>query len=79
MVLSWLRQDSIRVRRGQHLTAGTLIAAVGNSGAGTEPALHLRAETRSTNPTPGAGAGMPFRLTELRGELLRGRRFTVPD
>jgi len=79
VVLSWLRQDSIRVRRGQHVTAGTLIAAVGNSGNGTEPALHLRAETRTTRPTPGSGTGLPFRLTELRGDPLRGRRFTVPD
>jgi hypothetical protein len=79
VVLSWLRQDSIRVRRGQHLTSGTLIAAVGNSGDGTEPALHLRAETRASRPSPGTGAGLPFRLAELRGDLLRGRRFNVPD
>jgi len=79
VVLSWLRQDSIRVRRGQHITAGTLIAAVGNSGDGTEPALHLRAETRASRPLPGTGSGLPFRLTELRGDPLRGRRFSVPD
>ncbi|MBC3843685.1 M23 family metallopeptidase [Streptacidiphilus sp. 4-A2] len=79
VVLSWLRQDSIRVRRGQHLTAGTLIAAVGNSGNGTEPALHLRAETRASRPVPGSGTGLPFRLAELPGRPLRGRRFTVPD
>lgn len=79
VVLSWLRQDSVRVRRGQHLTAGTLIAAVGNSGDGSEPALHLRAETRASRPLPGTGGGMPFRLAELRGDPLRGRRFTVPD
>ena len=79
VVLSWLRQDSIRVRRGQHVTAGSLIAAVGNSGNGTEPALHLRAETRASRPVPGSGAGLPFRFAELRGNLLRGRRFTVPD
>ena len=79
VVLSWLRQDSVRVRRGQHLTAGTLIAAVGNSGNGSEPALHLRAETRASRPLPGTGGGMPFRLAELRGDPLRGRRFSVPD
>ncbi|QMU72968.1 M23 family metallopeptidase [Streptacidiphilus sp. P02-A3a] len=79
VVLSWLRQDSVRVRRGQHLTAGTLIAAVGNSGDGSEPALHLRAETRASRPLPGTGGGLPFRLAELRGDPLRGRRFSVPD
>ncbi|MFC1404442.1 M23 family metallopeptidase, partial [Streptacidiphilus cavernicola] len=79
VVLSWLRQDSIRVRRGQHLTAGTAVAAVGNSGDGAEPSLHLRAETRTSHPTPGSGAGLPFRFTELRGDPLRGRRFRIPD
>ena len=79
VVLSWLRQDSVRVRRGQHLTTGTLIAAVGNSGDGSEPSLHLRAETRASRPVPGTGSGLPFRLAELRGDPLRGRRFTVPD
>ena len=79
IVLSWLRQDSIRVRRGQHLTAGTAVAAVGNSGDGAEPSLHLRAETRTSHPTPGSGAGLPFRFTELRGNPLRGRRFRIPD
>ena len=79
IVLSWLRQDSIRVRRGQHLTAGSAVAAVGNSGDGAEPSLHLRAETRTSHPTPGSGAGLPFRFTELRGVPLRGRRFRIPD
>jgi hypothetical protein len=79
VVLSWLRQDSIRVRRGQHLTAGTAVAAVGNSGDGAEPSLHLRAETRTSHPTPGSGAGLPFRFTELRGLPLRGRRLRIPD
>lgn len=79
VVLSGLRKDSIAVRRGQHLTSGTPVAAVGNSGNGTEPALHLRAETRTSRPTPGGGTGLPFRLAELRGTPLRGRRFTVPD
>ncbi|QMU79528.1 M23 family metallopeptidase [Streptacidiphilus sp. PB12-B1b] len=79
VVLSWLRQDSVRVRRGQHLTTGTPVAAVGNSGDGSEPALQLRAETRASRPLPGSGAGLPFRLAELRGAPLRGRRFAVPD
>ena len=79
VVLSWLRQDSIRVRRGQHLTAGTPVAAVGDSGDGGEPALHLRAETRTSRPTPGSGVGLPFRFTGLRGHPLRGRRLRLSD
>ncbi|MFC1418328.1 peptidoglycan DD-metalloendopeptidase family protein [Streptacidiphilus cavernicola] len=79
VVLSWLRQDSIRVRRGQHLTAGTPVAAVGVSGDGGEPALHLRAETRTSQSTPGSGLGLPFRFEGLRGAPLRGRRLRLPD
>ncbi|WP_052432641.1 M23 family metallopeptidase [Streptacidiphilus carbonis] len=79
VVLSRLRQDSIRVRRGQHVTAGAPVAAVGNSGDGAEPSLQLRAETRTSHPTPGSGAGLPFRFNELRGLPLRGRRFRLPD
>ena len=79
VVLSWLRQDSIRVRRGQHLTVGAPVAAVGSSGDGSEPALHLRAETRTSQPTPGTGTGLPFRIGGLRGFPLRGRRLRVPD
>ncbi|MFD0329976.1 M23 family metallopeptidase [Streptacidiphilus monticola] len=72
VVLAWLRRDSIRVQRGKHVTAGQLVGAVGNSGAGTEPGLHLRAET-------GVGLGLPFRFAELKGVPLRGRRLTVPE
>ncbi|MFC1430803.1 peptidoglycan DD-metalloendopeptidase family protein [Streptacidiphilus sp. N1-3] len=79
VVLSWLRQDSVRVRRGQHLTVGTPVGAVGDSGDGSEPALHLRAETRTSQPTPGSGLGLPFRLSGLRGTPLRGRRLRLPD
>jgi hypothetical protein len=78
VVLAWLQQDSILPRRGERLTAGTAVAAVGNSGDGFEPALLLRAETRGSRPTPGTGEGLPFRLQGLRGLPLRGRRFT-PD
>ncbi|MEY9962098.1 hypothetical protein ABIA33_000119 [Streptacidiphilus sp. MAP12-16] len=79
IVLCWLRQDSVRVRRGQHVTAGTPVAAVGDSGDGAEPALHLRAETRTSQAAPGGGVGLPFRLTGLRGDPLRGRRLVLPD
>ncbi|MEZ0091481.1 M23 family metallopeptidase [Streptacidiphilus sp. EB129] len=82
IVLSRLRHDSVQVRRGQHVGAGTPVGAVGNSGDGTEPGLHLRAETRTSSGAPGGvgdGVGLPFRLSELRRPPHRGSRFTLPD
>ncbi|WP_052438992.1 M23 family metallopeptidase [Streptacidiphilus jiangxiensis] len=72
VVLSGLREDSVLVRRGQHVAVGTPIGSVGNSAAGPEPSLRLRAESS-------VGLGLPFRLTETRGDLHRGRRVTVAD
>jgi hypothetical protein len=72
VVLSGLREDSIQVRRGQHVAAGTPLGAVGNSASGPEPALQLRAETS-------VGLGLPFRLTEARGGLHRGKRLGVGE
>lgn len=72
VVLSGLREDSVQVRRGQHVTVGTPLGFVGNSAAGPEPALGMRAES-------GVGLGLPFRLAEARGNLHRGRRFSVGE
>ncbi|WP_084729304.1 M23 family metallopeptidase [Streptacidiphilus neutrinimicus] len=72
VVLSGLREDSVQVRRGQHVAAGTPLGSVGNSAAGPEPALRMRAESS-------VGLGLPFRLTEARGDLQRGKRLAVGE
>ncbi|WP_157597020.1 M23 family metallopeptidase [Streptacidiphilus rugosus] len=72
VVLSGLREDSVLPRRGQHVAAGTPLGTVGNSASAPEPSLRLRAENS-------VGLGLPFRLTELRGDLTRNRRITVTD
>ncbi|MEY9874094.1 hypothetical protein ABH931_003588 [Streptacidiphilus sp. MAP12-33] len=72
VVLSGLREDSVQVRRGQHVAVGTPLGSVGNSAAGPEPALRLRAESS-------VGLGLPFRLTETRGDLHRGKRISIGD
>ncbi|WP_152627443.1 peptidoglycan DD-metalloendopeptidase family protein [Streptacidiphilus melanogenes] len=72
VVLSGLREDSVQVRRGQHVVAGTPLGSVGNSAAGPEPALRVRAESS-------VGLGLPFRLTEVRGDLQRGKRLAVGE
>ncbi|WP_217698511.1 M23 family metallopeptidase, partial [Streptacidiphilus griseoplanus] len=78
VVLAHLQLGSVRVQAGARVTTGTMLAAVGNSGdTGGEPLLQLRAETRTSTASPGSGTALPVRLAELRGPLLRGRRFTV--
>ncbi|RAG82377.1 hypothetical protein DN069_27835 [Streptacidiphilus pinicola] len=72
VVLSGLREDSVQVRRGQRVAIGTPLGSVGNSAAGPEPALRLRAESS-------VGLGLPFRLAEARGGLYRGRRWAIGD
>jgi len=42
-VLCHLQQDSIRVRLGEHVTVGQVVAHCGNTGNSTEPHLHLQA------------------------------------
>jgi hypothetical protein len=72
VVLSGLREDSVQVRRGQHVAAGTPLGSVGHSAAGPEPTLRMRAETS-------VGLGLPFRFTETRGDLHRGKRVVVGE
>ena len=43
VLLANLRANSIVVARGEHVTSGTVVAAVGNSGLSDEPHLHIQA------------------------------------
>lgn len=43
MVLCHLQQGSARVRLGEHVAAGQVMATCGNTGNSTEPHLHLQA------------------------------------
>jgi murein DD-endopeptidase MepM/ murein hydrolase activator NlpD len=42
VLLAHLREGSIRVREGQHVTAGEQVGECGNSGNSTEPHLHVQ-------------------------------------
>jgi murein DD-endopeptidase MepM/ murein hydrolase activator NlpD len=52
-----LKPGSIRVRKGQAVRAGTVIAQVGNSGQSDVPHLHIHVADR---PSPLGGEGLPF-------------------
>lgn len=57
-----LRRGSVRVRRGDRVSAGQQLGEVGNSGNASEPHLHFQL---MDNPRPAAAAGVPFRWTGI--------------
>jgi murein DD-endopeptidase MepM/ murein hydrolase activator NlpD len=56
-LLGHLRNGSVRVRRGEHVEAGTIVAAVGNSGSALYPHLHFELRTGSGFGAPGLPPG----------------------
>ncbi|MFI0406216.1 M23 family metallopeptidase [Actinomadura sp. 3N508] len=75
-----LRHGSLRVRKGDRVRAGDVLAEVGNSGNTSEPHLHFHLMDR---PRPLAAAGLPFAFRyESDGEthtgVPGGRRPFVP-
>lgn len=54
-----LRRRSLRVQVGQQVSAGDVLAEVGNSGNSSEPHLHFQLMDRRR---PAEAAGLPFRL-----------------
>ena len=74
-VVAHLRRRSVKVRRGERVSAGQVIAECGNTGNTTEPHVHVQLSDAS-HPAFAAGVPMAFRLSEDRtgvpanGELL---------
>lgn len=79
VLLAHLRHDSVRVKRGETVTRGDLIAQCGNSGNSSEPHLHLQAMDLAS---PWFAAGLPIRFNGLEppanGELLDGKNRPHP-
>ena len=76
IVLAHMRQGSVTVAPGEGVMTGTLLGEVGNSGASTEPHLHIHAQRPGTAEEPIAGEPLALRIDGrflLRGDRLRGR------
>jgi len=76
IVLAHMRQGSIAVAPGQTVTTGTLLGEVGNSGASTEPHLHIHAQRPGTLEQPISGEPLGVRIDNrflVRGDRLSGR------
>ncbi len=52
IVLAHMRQGSVTVARGQRIATGDLLGEVGNSGASTEPHLHIHAQRPAAEGAP---------------------------
>ncbi|OLT30573.1 hypothetical protein BJF79_38525 [Actinomadura sp. CNU-125] len=81
-VFAHLKRGTVRVRKGDRVTAGQVLADCGNSGNSSEPHLHFHLMDRRR---PGTAAGLPFTFPyEADGETHTGvpggqRPFTVPE
>ncbi len=76
IVLAHMRQGSVTVAPGEEVMTGTLLGEVGNSGASTEPHLHIHAQRPGTPEAPIAGEPLGLRIDGrflVRGDRLRGR------
>jgi len=77
IVLAHMQEGSVTVTPGEAVTQGQRIGAVGNSGASTEPHLHIHAQRPAAEGAPPiSGAPLPLRIAGrylVRGNRLGGR------
>lgn len=77
IVFAHMRKGSVTVSPGDTLTTGDLLGAVGNSGASTEPHLHIHAQRPAAESTqPIAGDPLALRIDGrflVRGDHLSGQ------
>ncbi|SFB33034.1 M23 family metallopeptidase [Clostridium frigidicarnis] len=66
LVLAHLEKNSVNVSIGEHVTQGTILAKVGNSGTTSEPHLHV--QHQKNNPIdmkiPICSEGLPIKFVE---------------
>ncbi|MBB3192128.1 M23 family metallopeptidase [Halomonas cerina] len=77
IVFAHMRQGSVAVSPSQNVTLGTRLGEVGNSGASTEPHLHIHAQRAAAEGDPPiSGTPLALRIDGrflVRNERLRGR------
>jgi hypothetical protein len=72
VLMAHFRKGSLRVRPGDRVRSGTLVAEVGNSGNSSMPHLHIHAQEPGTRAAPFSGRPLPMRFDGRY--LVRGDR-----
>ena len=75
VLLAHFRRGTVQVRAGEQVRTGQPLGAVGNSGASSEPHLHIHAQTPGTEAEPFSGRPLPILLQGrwlLRNDRLSG-------
>jgi len=79
VLLAHLQQGSIKVKEGQHVTPGTILAACGNTGRSPQPHLHLQVQQTAEL----GSATFPFHLCSVvhhnEDRTLEYRVVSVPE
>ena len=60
VLMAHLQAGSVHVVKGEHVDAGRIVAAIGNSGNSPAPHLHIHAKTGAQADTGLAGDGVPM-------------------
>jgi murein DD-endopeptidase MepM/ murein hydrolase activator NlpD len=75
IVLAHLRQGTVKVSRGDHVTVGSPVGELGNSGNSDEPHLHVHAQRGTPPDAPFSAEPVPLRIDGrflVRNQRVRG-------
>lgn len=70
LVLAHLQYQSVTVEIGDYITAGTVIARVGNTGASSEPHLHIHHQRQNPNEILMTAEGLPLYFRDEEGKCM---------
>ncbi|MNK21896.1 putative peptidase [compost metagenome] len=88
LVMAHLKQGSVTVKEGQHVNEGDLLAQAGNSGASSEPHLHLHHQRQDpSKASMFLTEGLPLFVRDVKGpsmpkggvEVIGGRKVLIGD
>ncbi|MFJ8530440.1 M23 family metallopeptidase [Bacillus sp. NPDC094106] len=71
LILAHLKKGSVRVKAGQHITEGEILAQVGNSGSSSEPHLHIHHQRQNPSETSMfLSEGLPLYFRDIDGPAM---------
>ncbi|ENQ3107434.1 M23 family metallopeptidase [Bacillus cereus] len=80
LVLDHLKRRSVKVKVGQHIEEGTVIARVGNSGNSSEPHLHIHHQRQDPSKTSMfLSEGLPLYFRDIDGPSMPKGGIRIED